>query len=459
MAIRLTKRVLDAIQPSTTETFMWDADLRGFGVRVSPRGRKSFIVAYRMGGNGSQARRQVLGVYGVLTVDEARDRARRILARVAEGIDPVAEAEAAKAAAKAATQADERRQREEEVERERQSALRLDRLAERFMAEHVALKRKKTTYAFYRIVLDKHLLPALGTRDVREITRQDVAKLHAGLAAKATTANRAVAVLGSIYGWADRLEILPEGSRNPTAKLEKFAEHGRDRFLSIDELARLGAAIREAETAGIEWAPRPEGKTKHAPKAENRRVTIAPEAAAAVRLLLFTGARLREILNLEWAAVDVDRGLLRLRDSKTGPKVIVLNAPARAVLAGLPRDGRFVVGGSVAVVDGKLIEKPRADLKRPWALVTKAAGLDGLRIHDLRHSFASVGAGDGHGLTIVGKLLGHATTRMTERYSHLDADPLRKASDAIATRIAAAIGEAPEAPVAEVVQLRRGDAA
>jgi integrase len=167
--------------------------------------------------------------------------------------------------------------------------------------------------------------------------------------------------------------------------------------------------------------------------------------------LLFTGARLREILNLDWSAVDLERGLLRLRDSKTGAKIIILNAPARAVLAGLPWRGKYVFPGEGR--DGK--EQPRTDLKRPWRLVCKAAGLEGVRIHDLRHSFASVGAGDGHGLTIVGKLLGHAHASTTERYSHLADDPLRKASDAIATKIAEAMGEAPAEPAAEVIPIRR----
>jgi integrase len=199
----------------------------------------------------------------------------------------------------------------------------------------------------------------------------------------------------------------------------------------------------------VAWEPKATGKVKHAPKAENRFTKIDPGAAAALRLLIFTGARLREILNLEWQFVDLDRGLLRLRDSKTGPKTILLNPPARAVLAGMEKLGQFVFPGESR--DGR--QQPRTDLKRPWRLVTKAAGLEGVRIHDLRHSFASVGAGDGHGLLIVGKLLGHTQASTTERYAHLDADPLRKASDAIAGRIASAMGEAPSEPAAEIIPL------
>lgn len=451
---KITKRLVDATAPGSAEIFLWDTELKGFGLRVSPGGRKVFVCQYRLGGRGSKSRRETVGPFGPLTVEMAREKARVLLARVTDGVDPIAEeerAEAAEAAAKAAAEAEDARR----------TALRLDTLARRFMAEHVALKRKGTTEAFYRHVLDAHILPTLGDRDAREITRQDVAALHAALADRATMANRVVAVLGALYGWAEKMEIMPEGTRNPTAKLEKFKERARDRFLTVDELARVGEAIRTAETVGIAWEPDPEKQSKHAPSPENRRVKIAPEAAAALRLLLFTGARLREILHLEWSSVDVERGLLRLRDSKTGPKTIVLNSPARAVLAGLSRIGRYVIPGEITTADdGNRVEKPRADLKRPWALVQRAAGLSGVRIHDLRHSFASVGAGDGHGLAVVGKLLGHTQARTTERYAHLDADPLRRASDAIAERIAAAMGEAPAPRSADVVPLapKRGAA-
>jgi integrase len=172
----------------------------------------------------------------------------------------------------------------------------------------------------------------------------------------------------------------------------------------------------------------------NAGKRENRITNIGSHAAAALRLLTFTGARLRQILDLRWDHVDLQRGLLFLPDSKTGKKTIVLGAPALAVLENLPRVGNFVIAGTD---DGR----PRADLQRPWALVSRAADLPGLRLHDLRHSFASVGAGSGFGLPIIGKLLGHSNSKTTERYAHLAADPLRQASDAISGSIAKAMGE------------------
>lgn len=155
-------------------------------------------------------------------------------------------------------------------------------------------------------------------------------------------------------------------------------------------------------------------------------------AGAAIRLLLFTGCRLREILNLKWEYVDLERGVLFLPDSKSGRKTVILNAPAMMVLNGLDRISPFVVPGDKP-------EGPRADLKRPWRAITMRAGLTGLRLHDLRHTYASFGAGGGLGLPIIGRLLGHSQISTTARYAHLDNDPLRRASEAIAGRISAAL--------------------
>ena len=171
---------------------------------------------------------------------------------------------------------------------------------------------------------------------------------------------------------------------------------------------------------------------KHVPKAK-RSTKIAPSAAAALRLLLFTGCRLREILHLRWEYVDFERGCLFLPDSKSGRKTVILNAPALAVLNAMERVGPYVVPGDDP-------EQPRHDLKRPWDAVTKRAGLTGVRLHDLRHTYASFGAGGGLGLPIIGRLAGaHAHAATTARYAHLDNDPLRRASEAIAQQIVSAL--------------------
>jgi integrase len=356
-------------------------------------------------------------------------RARNVLGAVAAGRDPARE------------KSDER------------GAATLAELADRFMAEHVEPKRKPGTAAFYRDILDRIVKAELGTRKADKVTRADVARLHGQLRETPFQANRVLAVIGSMYAFADRIGIVPAGM-NPARRIEKFVEHRRERFLTVEELERLGAAIREAETVGIPWSPSPIKNVKHAPKPENRRTALNPHATAALRLLIFTGARLREILHLRWEHVDFQRGLLLLPDSKTGRKTIVLNAPALAVLSALPRIGSYVIAGENA---GAKDEKPRADLNRPWRMVAKHAGLEGVRIHDLRHTHASFGAGAGLGLPIIGKLLGHTQASTTQRYAHLDADPLRRASEHIGTAIAKAMGElVPPANEGEVIPLRIG---
>jgi integrase len=205
--------------------------------------------------------------------------------------------------------------------------------------------------------------------------------------------------------------------------------------LTTDELARLGAAMNEGETIGLPYAVDDSNpNAKHAPKGDKRRTKLDPFAAAAIRLLILTGARLREILNARWENVDLERGVIFLADSKTGRKPVYLSAAAQSVLASLPR-----VSGNPHIIAGEREGAPRADLKKPWAAVCKTAGLDGVRLHDLRHSFASIGAGASMGLPVIGKLLGHSQAATTHRYAHLDAGPLRRAVETIGVTISAAM--------------------
>jgi integrase len=420
---RLTKRSVDAFKARGAEYVAWDAEIPGFGVRVRPTGAKSYIVQYRAGvGRKAPTRKLTLGAVGKLTAEEARTLAKKAVGSVAHGADP------------AGKRTDDRK------------GLTVAELAATFLSEHVASKRRAGTAVLYTALLNRLVVPAVGTLKANRVTRADLAKLHLKMKRTPYQANRVLAIVGSMYGFGSKHGLVPEGI-NPARGVEKYPEDGRERFLSTDELVRLGAAIRKAEKEGIAWdvdVAKP--TSKHVPK-KARRTVIGPHAAAAIRLLLFTGCRLREILHLKWEHVDFERGLLFLPESKTGRKTIVLNAPALAVLNGLDRIGLYVVAGDDP-------NGPRADLKRPWAMVTREAGLDGLRIHDLRHSFASFGAGGGLGLPIVGKLLGHANAVTTARYAHLDADPLRIASERIGSTIAAAMGEGGGRKSGTVVKLR-----
>jgi integrase len=427
--VRITKRLVDSLRPRRDEYFVWDRKLAGFGLRIQPSGIMSYVVKYRAGlGRAAPTRRVTLGRVGKITPDEAHKLAKTTLGAVAHGRDPAGENAA-----------------------ERRSAT-LRELADLFLTEHAEAKRKPATAGHYRDILERLVLPELGNRKANMIATADVARLHAKLRDRPYLANRMIAVVGSLYSFLGRRRIVPFAF-NPARGMDKYPERSRERFLTTDELTRLSEAIREAETIGLPYAiGETKLRAKHAPKEEKRRTVIGPHAAAAIRLLIFTGARLREILHLKWEHVDFERGMLRLPDSKTGKKAIVLNAPAMAVLAGLPPVGAYVIAGRDADMDD---EKPRADLNRPWRAVVKRAGLVGLRIHDLRHTHASVGAGAGLGLPIIGKLLGHKKASTTQRYAHLDVDPLRRASEHIGSRLAAAMGER-KPKTAKVVRLKRG---
>ena len=411
LKIKIGRRALSALPAVTHATIFYDTDLTGFGLKASPTGALSYIVEYRPGAGGRSVskRRMVVGTPKNLTPEEARSQASGILARVRLGDDPAAERSIAR---KAETIGD---------------------LLASFMDDHIRAKRKARTAKLFQGYIDNHIEPALGKRKAPSLARADIERLHKAIGrTNPVTANRVLALIGAAYSYGLRSGHLPERLANPASGIEKFREAVRERFLTEPELLRLGEAIREAETVGIPWVK--QSKSKHARKSENCITNIGPHAAAALRLLIFTGARLREILDLRWDHVDLQRGLLFLPDSKTGKKTIVLGAAALAVLENLPRVGKFVIAGT----DN---DKPRADLQRPWALVSKRADLAGLRLHDLRHSFASVGAGSGFGLPVIGKLLGHSNSKTTERYAHLAADPLRRASNAISGSIAKAMGE------------------
>jgi integrase len=422
---RITKRAVDALTcpAGKDREILWDDALSGFGVAVFPSGKKAYVAQYRQDG---RSRRTNIGEHGRLTPDEARSQAKTILGAVETGADPIAER---KAAREVRTFGD---------------------VAEDFMRLHIATKRKGRTKQSYREVLGKHVYPAIKSRRIVEVRRTDMARLHSTMVTTPSAANRTLAVVSSIWNWAAAREEVGVGA-NPCSGIERYAENSRERFLTSNELARLGDALREAETAGLPWEVDESAPgAKHVAKAENRRTILDPFAVAAIRLLILTGARLREILDAQWSNVDLERGILFLPESKTGKKPIYLSAAAQALLAPLPR-----IEGNPHIIAGAKDGAPRADLKRPWGAICRAAALDGVRLHDLRHSFASFGAGASLGLPIIGKLLGHSQPQTTHRYAHLDADPMRRAVETIGATIAAAMDGSKGGEVVEILRNRR----
>jgi integrase len=397
---KITIRSVAALRPGET---LKDTELTGFEVRAREGGAKSYSVVYRDGrGRGAPQRRYTIGPHGSpWTPETARADAKRVLGQVAHGKDP----------ARAKT--------------EEKAAPTVAALAEQFMAEHAEAKRKASTAREYRRLLDHVVLPAIGKRKVANVTRQDVTKFHHARRETPIEANHALAVASALFNFAERIGCRPDGS-NPYRHVEKYPQRNRERFLSADELARLGDALAAHDGS--------------------------PYATAAIKLLVFTGARLGEVLGLQWQWIDFDRGEARLPDSKSGPKTIHLPPPALAVLTELPR-----VEGNPHVIVGGVPGAGLVNLEKPWRAIRKKAELEDVRLHDLRHAFASIAVSSGMGLPIIGKMLGHTQAQTTQRYAHLARDPVKAAAAAVASKIAAAMaGGTGDKAAAAVVKLRPG---
>lgn len=431
--VRLTKRSVDAAEPGSARFILWDADLKGFGLRVEPKpsGTKTFIVRYRVGGGRRGTLRQFkIGRYGKLTPDEARDEAVNILAQVELGQDPQAQRVSAR------------------------ETLTVAELCDLYLAEGVATK-KASTLQFDVIHINGFIRRRLGNRKITEVTTGDVDRLlndiaNGKLAAPPltaaeraqksearkgrgpplppgrevkggkTAATKSVKLFRAIYSFALTRKICAE---NPTTGVKTFDDLRRDRFMSPKEMGALGdvLASSEAALAGKTW-----------------RLGTHALHIAIIRLLLLTGARKNEIARLRWSEVDQERGLLLLEDSKTGRKAIRLGAAAQEALGEIPRTNFPWV-----FPDPRDGDRPVRGIDAAWVRLRKEAGLEDVRIHDLRHSFASVAVAGGAGLYLIGKLLGHAHVATTSRYAHLADDPLQDAADKTSRSISAAMGGAP----------------
>ena len=382
---KLTKRIVDAAEIRATEYFIWDDDIPGFGLRVLPSKRKSYIVQYRA---GRRSRRMSLGLSTVLTCEQARTRAIAIVAAAKNGEDPAAKRDA-----------------------DRQ-AVTVKELAERFDEEHISVRVKESTAKGYRRMLERVIIPALGRHRVTEVTRADIAKIHHDLRHIPYDANRCLEIISKMFSLAEMWGLRPEGT-NPRKHIKKYPEEKRERFLSAAELRRVGEVLREMEDEGVEL----------------------PSAIAAVRLLILTGCRLGEIMTLKWEYVDFAGKALRLPDSKTGAKVVHLGQPAVEVLQKIER-----VEKNPWVIVGTKPGARLSDLQPFWQRVRARAGLKDVRIHDLRHTFASTAVAAGQGLPMIGKLLGHTQVQTTARYAHLAAAPVKEAANQVSESIATMIG-------------------
>lgn len=426
--LKLTSRVVEGLPaPQSGDVKVWDSAVRGFGVRVYANGRRVYIHQFRpFGGRGTVQRTLVLGTHGDgITAEEARQVALLQKADGRRGVDAGAERRERRAASRAALEAPT-----------------VEEAGELWLAS-IAEHAKPRTIEEYRRLWRLHVLPALGRKRVADVAESDVRTLHRSLRAKSVTANRVLTRLHTFFGWAESSQggkLRPRHS-NPTLDVVPYKEQARERYLTSDEMRSLGDALSLAETIGLPPAPKRQKKpatgptAKHRPKNAGTPLPANPYAVAVIRFLLLSGFRESEALSLQWSAIDLESGRATLADTKTGRSNRQLGRPAVTFLSTLSREA-----GSDFVFPGRKPGTHLVEIGRVWDAVRHAAGILDVRLHDLRHSLASVSVGQGASLHIVGKLLGHKSTVATTRYAHLADDPQRAAMDAAQQIIAPALG-------------------
>jgi integrase len=397
---RLTKSVVDALVQEAKDYVVWDRDLKGFGLKVTPTGKKIYFAYYRT--LSGQQRKPAIGKHGKVTAEEARQIAKRWIAASIAGQDISGERQEARAAP---------------LVRE---------LAEKYLAEYAACFKKPRSYQSDKSNLANHVLPLIGTKKVAEVTRADIEAVKTAIREGKTAmrrrakyrgrsvtiggpgaANRTISLLSKMMGCAVDWGMR---SDNPALRIKKYPERRKDRFLDSDEICRLVRAFRTAEEQGTETA----------------------HVIACLRLLLFTGLRLGEVRDMQWGDLDLNRGTLRIHDSKTGARTVPLNSQATSLLLKhqITKNGPYVIQSATGA--------GRPALGKPWQRIRKLAGIDdSANIHCLRHTFASWAVMGGLSLAQTGALLGHKSSQTTLRYADHLTEAVREYSQRTANLIAA----------------------
>ena len=370
-ALKLTKRIVERLKADGKDAIFWDRDLAGFGVRVHTTGRKLYIVQSR---GPAGLKRVTLGRVGNEPIDKHRREAAVVIDRIKRGEDPIPSKPPPEP-----TVAD---------------------LAERCLEKYVAVRCKPSTARNYRLAIRHHILPALGEKALKDVAPEDVTALHHELRDRPAAANQAMWVLSRMFALAENWGMVPPG-RRPTRHVRQYRGTSRERFLTPEEYRQLGAVLTGLEAEG----------------------SMMPSAVAAIRLLMLTGCRSDEILNLKWDDVDRTARVLRLRDSKTGPRMVSLTGPVLKVLDGIER-----AEGVPWVLRGARTGSRLACLSWHWRRIKQETGLHDVRVHDLRHSYASRALALGEGLPAIGRLLGHVRVGTTAKYAHLVRDAEKRAA-------------------------------
>ncbi|MCW0001347.1 site-specific integrase [Pararhizobium sp. YC-54] len=416
---KIMKSTIDALMKEPPKTVLRDSDLKGFQARRTTTG-VTYHFEYRTGGRESEVRRIKIGRHsGAMTPDQARDEAKSHVLAIASRRDPAAERSKSK---KTPTLAE-------------YAKTLLDAAEAVAIAHPENAKLTKKTIGTYRSYMRVHIGPAFGKLRLDQIASSDVLHFHNTLSkTNPATANRCRELISSLYGSAAVAGLVPRGT-NPTFGVGKNKENARERFLSDDELMALGSAITVAETTGIPYPTpqaKPGKKAKHIARSRPPYI-VSTTVTNALRVLILTGRRLREILHARWTDIDFERNILTIF-TKAGRRNLHMPEPAMDIIRKMPRLSGYVFPQE------KDKKKPLNTLDGPWNAIRRYCGLVDVRLHDLRHSFASVTISGGASLPVVGKLLGHTNAKTTQRYAHLADNPVREALAKAAAHISSAIG-------------------
>ena len=371
--MKLTNKKIDQLIPDTKSYIVWDNEIRGFGVRVNLNSKKTFILKYRIGqGRSARVRKPVIGTYGVMKVDEARKIARKWLLEASEGNDP------------------------KEVDK---TTILLKDFCNVYLQQHANIKKKLSSVIEDKRLMRLHIIPNFGNVCLKEITRAMITKHHQSMYQTPHGANRFLSLMSKMMNLAERWEYRPLNS-NPCRHIERYKEEGRQIYLSMEQIEKIGHVIKQMEQ------------------------TESIFVLSAIKLLLFTGRRTGEILTLKWDYIDFENSKMNLPDTKTGAKSFFFSPTVKQILLNLPNKEGFVF-------KSVLKDKRVTTVRHIWKKICKLAKIENVRVHDLRHTYASLAVQNGYSLPIISKMLGHADIKTTQRYAHLHDDPVNQAVEKI----------------------------
>ena len=373
---KLTNRTITNLTFISSNYIVWDDEIKGLGIRISKK-RKSFILKYRIGhGRKAIVKKQGIGKFGILNTEQARVIAKEWLSIAVQGKDPC---------------------------EENNDQTTMKEFCSIYLTRHADIKKKKSSATEDRRMIRLQIIPHFGKIRVKDLTRAMVVKRHESLNKTPHNANRFLSLLSKMMNLAEKWEFRPLYS-NPCKHVDRYPEKPREVYLMMDELERVGSAMRELKDIESEYV------------------------LSAIQMLILTACRTGEILSLKWEYIDFENCCMNLPDTKTGERKIHLNPSALSILKSLKKKSDYVF---VSRVQNKRI----TTIRLTWKKICKLAKLTNVRPHDLRHTFASHAVNNGFSLPIIAKMLGHKDLKTTQRYAHLHQDPINKAIDDVSLRI------------------------